>query len=214
MLEVLLVRHGQTDWNRDRRVMGATPIGLNATGQAQIAALAARLRSVSIDAIHASPLRRTRESAALLGAGRDGLMITDTPAFAEIDYGDWVGQPFSAVETTPAFLQYLHQPSTLRIPGGERIVDTQRRAVAGIEQLCAQHPQGRVLVVSHADLIKAIIVHYVGAPLDHWHRYKIDNGSLTVLCVHAGQGVILGLNLQDAWDRFFTVDATTPRGMV
>jgi 2,3-bisphosphoglycerate-dependent phosphoglycerate mutase len=154
MLELLLIRHGQTDWNVERRVMGMEPIGINATGRAQMEQMAAGLAAVSLDAIIASPAQRTRESADCLVTTSNGLDVTENDAYGEIVYGEWVGRPFRDFDALPAFEQYMYAPSTVQIPGGERLVDTQRRAVEGVERIRTERTDGRVAIVTHADIIK------------------------------------------------------------
>ncbi|MBI4237895.1 MAG: histidine phosphatase family protein [Deltaproteobacteria bacterium] len=207
MFEVLLVRHGQTDWNAGRRVMGRQPIGLNATGRAQVAALAGALAECNVVAIYASPTRRTMESAELLLDGHRGdAPLQEDPGLVEIDYGDWVNLPFEAVEPQPSFTEYLVRPSQMQIPGGERPTEVQARAVAAVERMRSAHPSGRVAVVSHADVIKVVLVHYLGMPLDRWQQFKIDNGSLTWLRFYPGGVRVVGVNWHPGADHLFAHD--------
>lgn len=211
-LELLLVRHGETPWNVERRVMGMRPIGLTPNGQVQLTQIARALAPVALDAVYTSPAQRTRESADILLAHREApTTLIEHDAFAEVDYGDWIGHPFTAFEGTTAFFDYLLRPSTFQVPGGERLTDMQRRAVAGVESIATRHTPGRVAVVTHADIVKAIVVHYVGAPLDHWHRYWVVNGSVTILRIANGRGRLVGMNLCPVWDRLFRPDATAPK---
>ncbi|MBI2343048.1 MAG: histidine phosphatase family protein [Deltaproteobacteria bacterium] len=206
MFELLLVRHGETDWNARRRVMGMRPIGLNEHGRAQVTALAAALRSIPLEAIYASPAQRTMESAEILADGRVPGAVTPTPAFAEIDYGDWIGEPFTAIEETTAFADYLFRPSTFTIPGGEVVVAVQERAVAGVRQLQERHEAGRILIVTHADIVKAIVTHFLHLSLDHWQLCAVDNASLAVFRLHGARGRLLALNLHPTWGRLFHRD--------
>src|SRR4030095_8514765 len=100
-----LIRHGQTDWNRDRRVMGDHPIGLNAEGREQVEVLAKLLHHGSIEAAFASPLARTRETAEMLNRGR-GLIVREESDLKEIEYGEWVGKTFREIRSSPGFESY------------------------------------------------------------------------------------------------------------
>src|SRR5262245_13858292 len=102
MLEILLIRHGQTDWNQERRIMGSQPVGLNAAGREQIVLLSERLRNVPFARLYASPLRRALETAEILNQGR-GLTIEQDPALQEIEYGEWTGKTFQEVRSSAGF---------------------------------------------------------------------------------------------------------------
>ncbi len=198
MLELLLIRHGQTDWNVGRKVMGMQPVGLNAHGRSQVERMAVALQPSALAAIYASPAQRTLESAEIVAQGRE-LAVVPHAAFSEVDYGDWINAPFHAFDQLPIFQQYLYAPQTTQIPGGENVCAMQARAVAGIEEIRVAHQDGRIAVVSHSDVIKAIIVHYVGAPLAHWQRYAVDNASCTVLRFSTHQPRLLALNAHPDW---------------
>lgn len=207
MFEVLLIRHGQTDWNAGRRVMGRQPIGLNAAGREQVSRLAAAMAESQIVAVYASPTRRTMESAELLLNGHRGATpLHEEPGVVEIDYGDWVNLPFEDVEPTPNFTEYIVSPSRMQIPGGERPTAVQERAVAVVERIRQEHGTGRVAVVSHADVIKVVLVHYLGMPLDRWQQFKIDNGSLTWLRFYPGGVRVVGVNWHPGADHLFAHD--------
>lgn len=210
MLEILLVRHGQTDWNVGRKVMGRQPIPINAVGVAQLAAVAAWLAPVPIDAIVAGSALRTQQSAAIIASPRQ-LHVSTDDAFVEIDYGHWINKSFEEVEPTKEFHQYLHQPSGFTIPGGEEMHAMRDRAIAGIDRICAGHTTGRVVAVSHADVIKTIVVHYLGIPLNDWQRLCIDNSSISILRVQPGRVRVAAVNLVLEPERAFGHDHTAPK---
>lgn len=210
MLDLLIVRHGQTPWNVERRVMGMRPIGLTEVGKEQLSSMAQLLAPIDLDAIYCSPAKRTRESADILAAGRS-IPLHEDEAFAEVDYGDWIGEPFTFFEGTPDFYSYIASPSTFQIPGGERILEMQKRVVAGVERIRANHQNGRVVIVTHADIVKSIIVHYLDHSLDYWHRYAVANGSLAALRFSKEDARLLALNLRPDWEHVFGLDPTALR---
>lgn len=181
-MDLLLARHGQTDWNPKQMVMGRSDISINEIGKKQARHLQGWLRDVEIHAVYSSPMPRALETAAILIEGKKGLEIVEEPGVAEIDYGDWVGLTFSEVEQkyNQEYNDYRFCPSRMKIPGGEAVVDVQKRAVAAIERIRKKHEEQRVLVISHADVSKAILVHYLGIPLDLLQRVGCDNGSLSI----------------------------------
>lgn len=181
-MDLLLVRHGQTDWNPLRKIMGRRPVSLNQTGIGQARRLRGWLQNIPISAVYSSPMARAMETASIVVEGRDGLAVMPEEGVAEIDYGDWVGATFDDVAERyrEIYDAYRFRASTVAIPGGERVVDAQKRAVAAVEKMRARHEGGCTLVVSHADVIKAVIIHYLNLPLDHLQIVGADNGSLAV----------------------------------
>lgn len=205
MLEVLFVRHGQTAWNVERRVMGMLPIGLTEEGRWQVDAAAADLASVRVAKILTSPARRTKETAEIIARRKPGVQVVDDAAFAEIDYGDWIDRPFTEIEATGELQTYFDHPSVCQIPGGERVTDAMQRVITGVESIRTHVARGRVVVVTHADIVKFVLVHYLEFPLDHWQRFRIDNGTATV--VRFGehhQPRVVGVNLCSGWGRILS----------
>lgn len=202
MLEILLIRHGQTDWNRDRRIMGRLPVPLNAAGRREVEQLSHVLRDVEIDAIYTSPLKRAVETAGRL-LGRRGGRVILAPDVAEIDYGQWVGKTFDEVRHEENYLVYHTRPSRAKAPGGERMIQVYRRTGRFIERLRKKHREGRVVVVSHADVIKAILVRYLKLDLNDLLKIRIDNCSLSSLWFNGSRCRVLGVNCHARLGRFF-----------
>ena len=202
MLELFLIRHGRTDWNVERRVMGMEPISLNEEGRDQVARIAEFIAAAPIESIYTSPALRTRETADILARNGE-CPVVETAAFQEIDYGEWVGESFTYFEGTSYFYDYMFRPSSFQIPGGEHVGAAQQRAVAGVETIRQQYATGRVAVVSHADVIKAIVVHYLHLDLDLWQQYKIDNASLTILRLYKRRVELTALNVHPQGDHLF-----------
>jgi len=186
MLEIILVRHGKTDWNVGRRVMGRRPIPLNQVGRQEATRITMALTGISIDAIYTSPIRRALETARIIARGRS-LRVGHAEELSEIDYGEWVGRTFDEISFEPAYQIYHKTPKKLQPPGGEKIIAVQKRAVRFVEKLKKKHKKGRVIVVSHADVIKTILLHYLRMDLNDLLRIRIDNGSLSVLSFSNGR---------------------------
>ncbi len=178
MLELLIVRHGQTDWNMEHRVMGDKPIPINTIGKAQARSLAKGLKDIQIDAVYTSPVTRAIQTSQPILKGRDSISLYEEPGFAEIGYGDWVGRAFSEIPELPV---YFKNPTSVPIPNGENLGEVQKRALTAIENIRAKHADQRILAISHADVIKLILIHYLGLPMDEMQKFRIDNGSLTIL---------------------------------
>ena len=178
MFELLLIRHGQTEWNAIRRVMGRQPIPLNNEGKAQARLLAKSLKEVPFTAIYTSPVMRALQTSQIIMKGRDSVPLYEEPGFAEIDYGDWINKDFKDI---PELAGFFENPSNVPIPNGEQLPEVIERARSAIERIKEKHNNERVLAVSHADVIKVILIHYLGLPIDETQRFRIDNCSVSAL---------------------------------
>ncbi|UDY37242.1 MSMEG_4193 family putative phosphomutase [Dermatobacter hominis] len=195
---VLLVRHGQTA-TTGKVLPGRAPgLHLAETGQEQARRAAERLAKLRIDAVYASPLERTRETAAPI-AKATGHRVRTAKGLLECDFGEWTGAELSALRKLPEWRQVQSTPSTFRFPGGESFLDMQRRIWDEIERLVALHPGGTVVAVSHADPIKAAVAMATGVHLDLFQRIVISPCSVTPLSIPArasgGAGpIVLAVN--------------------
>jgi len=178
----ILVRHGETDWNREGRYQGKLDIPLNANGREQAAKLAAGLASLKIDAAYSSQLGRAFETAQAVCARR-GIEIVKEPGFAEINHGEWEGKLASEVgEKWPKELDaWRNWPHTVLMPGGERIADVQARAVAAITTLGRKHEGQTVLIAAHDATNKALLCWAAAAPLSSFWRFKQDPTAVNCL---------------------------------
>lgn len=181
----LLVRHASHDW-LGRGFAGRLPgVGLNAQGQQEARELAERLAGVPVAAIYCSPQQRTRDTAAPL-AGRLGLEPLIEAGFDEVDLGEWTGRTFDQLRTSgSAWEHWVERRASARPPGGEAFVEVPRRALAALHHLRARHPGGQVVVVSHGDVIKAVLASCLGLSLDLLERFDIAPASVSVVALGA-----------------------------
>lgn len=180
MLRVFLIRHGETDWNVERRIMGAQAIGLNAIGKAQAHETAGHLAEFSVDALYSSPLLRATETAEILLKDREVSLIHDA-RLCEVDYGAWVGKTFQEVRDMPGYIPYyqrLHEPVA---PEGETLFQVRDRAVEFVNFLKNKHQVGNIFVVSHADWIKCLLMELLEIPLENLWKIRIDNLSVSLV---------------------------------
>ena len=191
---VLLVRHGQTPTTGKLLPGRAAGLHLSDAGQAQAKAVAERLATVKkIDAIYASPLERTKETAAPIAEAL-GLKVTIDKGLLEADIGDWTGQEFKTVRKAPEWKLVHSYPSGFRFPGGESFVEMQTRIVSALERLRAAHPGQTIVAVSHADTIKAAVAHALGTHLDLFQRIVISPCSVTAIAYGDGGPTVLSVN--------------------
>ena len=191
---VLLVRHGQTPTTGKLLPGRAGGLHLSETGQAQAKAVGERLAGVKkIAAIYASPLERTRETAAAISAAV-GVKVTTDKGLLEVDIGDWTGQELKTVRKAQEWKQVHSYPSGFRFPGGESFVEMQTRIVSTIERLRRAHPGETIVAVSHADTIKAAVAHALGTHLDLFQRIVISPCSVTAVAYGDGGPTVLSVN--------------------
>lgn len=181
----MLVPHGQTDYNVQHRLPGRLPgIPLNDEGKLEAAATALALRELPLSAIAVSPLERTMETATYLNEGR-GLTIQQDADLLDTDYGRFCGKVWDELDAHDrAWARFTVNP--LRAPRGvESFAHVQQRAVRAAERWRHSTDVGEwVALVTHADLVKLIVAHYLGVPLAYVPLINMDNASATLLAFH------------------------------
>ncbi len=190
MTRVLLVRHGETDWNREGRWQGQAGPGLNETGLWQARAVAERLASTGIDALYSSDLERALQTAAAL-TSRLGLEPLVDPDLREVDVGDWSGLTREQVlEQDPrGYARWRRGLSGWH--GGETYAQMHARSVAALGRILIAHERQSVAVVAHGGPIRALVSHVVGLPAEERQRLATGrNCSLTVL-EHSEERLVL-----------------------
>lgn len=195
MSTVYLVRHGRTTANARGLLAGRSRRAqLDAHGERQAKHAGVMLRQVDLEAIVTSPLPRTRRTAAIV---RDQLpkspRISTDEHLNECDYGDWSGRSLTELAEDPLWRVVQEHPSAVTFPGGESMVGMQHRAVAGIRALNRKY--GAYVVVSHGDIIKALLADALGMHLDQFQRIVVDPGSVSVITYTALRPVVSGVNL-------------------
>lgn len=172
---ILLVRHGETDWNLERRVQGHTDRPLNETGRAQAAALVEELTDEQIDAVYSSDLARALDTAQGVAAVH-GLEVQPLPGLREKNFGTWEG--LTDTEIRERFPQALVGPWG----DAETSEELAERVLAALRAIAADHPGGRVLVVTHGGALRAVLRHceVEDGPVLNCHvaRIAIGNGTL------------------------------------
>ncbi|MFA9446955.1 MSMEG_4193 family putative phosphomutase [Egicoccus sp. AB-alg6-2] len=195
MATIVLVRHATTAAT-GKRLGGWTPgVHLDAAGVGQAERTAALLAELPVAAVYASPLERTQETAKLV-ARPHGLRVRTRRDLGEVDYGDWTDKPLGQLRRRKLWPVIQHTPSRVTFPGGESIRAMQARAVEAVESLAADHADETVVAVSHADVIKALLAHFLGMPLDAFQRLVVSPASASVLHLADGHApVVAACNL-------------------
>ena len=191
---VLLVRHGQTS-TTGTVLPGRTPgLHLADSGRRQAQRAAERIGELKrVDAVYASPLERTRETAAPIAAAL-GLKVKVDRGLLECDFGEWTGQELKSLMKLPEWRTVQRYPSGFRFPDGESFVEMQSRMVATIDRIRREHDGGVVVAVSHADPIKAAVAQALGTHLDLFQRIVISPCSVTAIAYGSEAPVVLSVN--------------------
>ncbi|MFN8066788.1 MAG: histidine phosphatase family protein [Vicinamibacterales bacterium] len=193
MTTFLLIRHGLTDAVGNLMTSHEPGVHLNATGRDQAASLPRRLGNVPLHAIYASPLERTRETAQPVADAR-GLSVNIEPRFIEVDFGGWTNRRFADMATDPHWQLYNNFRGVTRPPSGEGLIDVQRRTVDALLDLEAKHADQVVAVFSHADTLRAILLYFLGMPVDFVQRLDLAPARISVLQLGAWAPRVLQVN--------------------
>lgn len=180
---ILLVRHGQTAWNIERRFLGRTDIPLDATGLEQAARLGRRFAGTRIDAVWSSPLARARQTAAPLGGACPAPVRVDD-ALVEIHMGALEGlSGADFVARWPDIAAaWRTEPHAVALPGGERIAEVQERGLDAFARITRTVGPGEtVVVVTHQILLATLVCHLRGAPIRDFRSYMHRNTGVTTV---------------------------------
>jgi probable phosphomutase (TIGR03848 family) len=192
---ILLVRHGATP-TTGKILPGRAPgLHLAEKGRAQAEVVAGRIAAMPKPptAIYASPLERTRETAAPIASAL-GLRVRTARGLIEADVGEWTEKSLARLYKTKEWPTVQRWPSGFRFPGGESFNEMSTRSMTAVLALVADHPGETVVAVSHADPIKAIVAGAAGIPLDLMQRLVISPCSVSALLFTAGGPAILSVN--------------------
>ena len=169
-------------------------MGLDERGRAIAQGAADALATTRLKAVYTSPIQRCLETAHIVAAPHrlTPQSVTDVQ---EVDFGRWQGRTLTSLRKLKAWQHLAHTPSRVRFPEGESLLEAQQRAVAALEGLAADHPNDHIAVCSHADIIKAVVSHYLGQPFDLFQRIMIAPASITTLHLpRQGPPMVLGVN--------------------
>jgi broad specificity phosphatase PhoE len=210
----LLMRHGETEWNRQGRVMGQNPVELSQNGCAQVEAAARFAQTLKPDLIVTSPLVRARQSAEIISAGLGGVETVEDAEIAEVRYGRWEGMTYHELIEDAHYVEYRKSPIDYPTPGGETNPQVQARGINAIHRAVQSNSGRRILFVSHGDIIRTVLCHFIGLELKYFHRLRIDNASISGVQIAGSFAELKFLNLLPdparAFVSPFQTDRSTP----
>lgn len=193
MTTFFFVRHAVTSHTGKKLSGWMEGIPLTEEGRDQAAAVADRLAEVPFKAVYSSPIDRALETARAIAA-RHGLEVRTLRKLGEVEYGTWTNRPLKVLARTKLWTKVQGWPSAARFPEGETLREVQNRAVDEVDRLANEHPKDAICCVSHGDVIKLVLAHYMGVHIDLFQRIVVAPASISVLSVSDHGPAILSLN--------------------
>jgi broad specificity phosphatase PhoE len=190
---LFLIRHASHPL-LGRILVGRTPnVSLGPEGLDQARRVGRRFAGQPIRAVQSSPQPRARETAAPIAEGVN-IPVEIASEVDEVDVGEWAGREFETLNADPRWELWNRERSSARAPGGESMLEVQDRVVAHIDRVRSSHPGGKVVIVSHADVIRAAVLYYLGLPLNAFDRIEISPASVSTLLIGDWGAKIFSLN--------------------
>jgi|TARA_B110000014_G_scaffold196872_1_gene145948 broad specificity phosphatase PhoE len=188
---LLIVRHGETEWNAEGRIQGHTDIGLSENGAQQARSLGQRLADRQIDVAYSSDLKRTSETARL-ALGHRNVVLNETPRLREYHKGIFEGMTLTEIQTQfpDEYPKYLEKDLSYAPEGGETTRDVSTRMASIFQEIKAKHLDETVLVVSHGGALRAAMVSLLGMPLEGNWSFVFGNCGLTMVDTFADNAVL------------------------
>ncbi len=196
---VYIIRHGECDGNRDKRIRGCVDFPLNENGLKQARALAARLKGAGISAVVTSPLARALETARILGEAVGAEPVVKE-GFRNICFGEWENRLQSDImrEFPEAWRTWTTRPEELRVAGAESLFDVRERSLRELENTVAEYEGRTIALVSHRALIKPMLAGALGVALPFFWRLYLDNAAYGILTHTPERGFTLrALNITE-----------------
>lgn len=197
-MRLIIIRHGESEWNRIGRYQGQADAPLSELGARQANALANRLRNEPIDAIFTSPLQRARRTAEAVVQHHVDTPFAVESALLEIDHGDWQGLLTDEVIARygPGLIEWRLHPTRAQMPNGESFSNILKRVLDLKERLCADYAEHNVLVSTHDVVVKILVADALGMDMDRINRIWVTNASISV--IEYGDGMPYLVSLSEA----------------
>ncbi len=191
MTEIILIRHGETEWNASETFRGRADVDLNETGLRQAELLGQYLSGEKIDRIYSSPLKRafkTDEAIALF----QNIGVVTAEHLTDFHYGEWEGLTLREVidRDDVLYQDWLDTPEQMRVPGGETLDEVLKRAMPFVVGSVINCFEGKIVVVSHRVVLKVVICALLGLDNDHFWNIRIDNGGITRFSYDGNRSVL------------------------
>lgn len=195
MTKLYLIRHGETAWNAASKAQGSQNIALSENGRMQAKLLANRMKNYHIDHIYSSDLDRAYETGKII-AEPLGLPVEKIEGFREMCFGEWEGLTHHEIRSKydEHYSVWRSKPHEADIPGGEKLIDVQKRGLRALHQLVETHKNENIVVVSHGVAIKAILLGLMDIDLSYFYRIRQENTCINLVEFTDYGPVIVTLN--------------------
>ena len=190
MTQIILARHGETEWNVGEVFRGRIDIELNETGIKQAELLAEFLSHIKIDAIYSSPLKRALKTAGII-ASYHKIDVEVAPGLIDFSYGEWQGLAHQEVKNKykELYAEWINSPDQVKIPTGESLSDVRERAMGVVSDVIAKY-EGIVVLVSHRVVNKVLICALLGLDNSHFWNIKQDTCGITTFIYEDGRFIL------------------------
>ena len=190
MTEIIIARHGQTEWNVGEVFRGRVDVELDETGLKQAELLAEYLSDRKIDAVYSSPLKRSLKTAAAI-AGRHNLEVEITSGLIDFNYGEWQGLSHQEVKDKykELYKEWTENPQLVITPGGESLKDVSKRAAGVVDEVITRY-DGTVVLVAHRVVNKVLICSLLGLDNSHFWDIRQDTCGMTIFAYEKGRFVL------------------------
>ncbi|MFT3781096.1 MAG: histidine phosphatase family protein [Nibricoccus sp.] len=188
-----MIRHAEKTSPREIIVGRTDGIGLSEMGRRQAIWLSRQLSPQPLDMIFSSPLQRARETAQPIADAKQLTLQTDEH-FNEIDFGEWTNRSESELRRDERWLRFNAFRIGTRVPSGESMLEVQCRMVGQMLRLRDEHPNAHIAIVGHGDPIRAALLYFCSASLDHWDRFEVSVASVSALTLSEHHARLLYVN--------------------
>ncbi|MFZ5965794.1 MAG: histidine phosphatase family protein [Bacillota bacterium] len=195
MTKLYLVRHGETAWNTEKRTQGSMNIALSEKGRLQAEVLAHRLKNFHIDRIYSSDLDRAYQTGCIIG-NIIGQEVEKINELQEMSFGQWEGLTAEEIKKDfhEEFVVWRNKPHEANIPGGEALLQVQKRGLDAVYKLVKLNPNKNIMIVSHGIMIKAIILGMLDIDFCYFYKIRQDNTALNIIDFLNQEPVLVTLN--------------------
>ncbi|MCA9949839.1 MAG: alpha-ribazole phosphatase [Anaerolineales bacterium] len=192
---LLLVRHGETDFNAHHRFQGQMDIPLNASGRCQASALAKKLANETIDVVVASDLRRASETAEIVMADRD-IEIVEDGRLRELNFGAWEGMTYAEIQASDPQALSTWEGDLMYIapPGGETVSQFSSRVRSVLRAIQAKYTGKTILIVAHGGVLQLLLCTLLGLSAERFWQFRLQNASLSEVTLHQAGAIIQSVN--------------------
>ncbi|HEY94974.1 MAG TPA: histidine phosphatase family protein [Dehalococcoidia bacterium] len=190
MTEILLVRHGETEWNADEIFRGRADVDLNEKGIVQAKLLGEYLSNSRLEVVYSSPLLRAVHTAENI-AGSHSLGVRIEPALIDLDYGEWQGMSLTEVKKIykALYIKWEKSPEKVKFPSGESLDDVKSRAIAAVKKIVKTH-KGSVVLISHRVVNKVLICALLELDNSHFWKIRQDTCGISSFSYEKGQFIL------------------------